>query len=187
MSSQVCLFAPPPRGGFALSRMKGVRIRARPSGSPPRDATKAGDLVCYHTLVRVSPRSKWLSSGSGSRFLPKPVSPGVLAARYDGQRHGQDIASEGPLMARSGRGKIKAAQGPARPPAECARREADGHGRGRIPILEPASSAASPKMRDLRYETFHGNACRSLDGSTVKIGVSGKRERRLGSRREYIT
>src|SRR5262245_41540361 len=37
---QSCLFASPPRGGFALSRMKGVLARARRPRSPPPPARK---------------------------------------------------------------------------------------------------------------------------------------------------
>ena len=43
-------FAPPPRDGFALSRMKGVRAAQR-AGTRPGRTTKTGPAVCFSTLV----------------------------------------------------------------------------------------------------------------------------------------
>ena len=46
-------FASPSFGGFALSRMKGVAVRARTARLAPDNAAKTGTIVCYATLERI--------------------------------------------------------------------------------------------------------------------------------------
>lgn len=52
---QSCLFASPPRGDFALSRMKGVAIQTRCRYLPPSAVTKTDVRVCWTTLERFPP------------------------------------------------------------------------------------------------------------------------------------
>src|SRR4051794_19663130 len=73
LGPQSCLFASPPRGDFALSRMKGVAIRAGYLDLLPKAATKTGGLVCYSTLVRIAPPGK-------SRITRKPMPQGNFSA-----------------------------------------------------------------------------------------------------------
>jgi hypothetical protein len=66
-------FAPPPYDGFALSRMKGVVIRARHQGLPTIVATKAGNLVCCSNSRMRFPNGqtgRGRSSGKGSTERP---------------------------------------------------------------------------------------------------------------------